>query len=150
MHGCCGDHQPPPFAFQGTNTFPSDQPVLALAQALGLHVPLLQWLLLGRNSRRCHVIKTTDVQAGGQGLLIPFSLPKQTAQLGQGSPATRERVAVLRVNETFAPCSVSFFVSHWGSGPALLLFMLHLGVVRRCRPCVAVSGLGIQRCRTCL
>ena len=42
MHGCCGDHQPPLSAFQGTNTFPSDQPVLVLALALVLPVPLLQ------------------------------------------------------------------------------------------------------------
>lgn len=45
MHGCCGDHQPPLSAFQGTNTFPSDQPVLVLALAVGLHVPLLQCAL---------------------------------------------------------------------------------------------------------
>ena len=106
--------------------------------------------LVGGNSRRCCAIKTTDVQAGGQGLLIPCSLPKQTAQVGQGSPAMRGKVAVLRVNEMFAPCrhALLLFVSHWGLAPALLLFMLQLGVARRCRPCVAVSGVGIQCCRT--
>lgn len=36
MLGCCGDHQPPLSAFQGTNTFPGDQPVLVLALAQGL------------------------------------------------------------------------------------------------------------------
>lgn len=44
-HGCCGDHQTRLSAFQGTNTFSSDQPVLVLALALGLHVPLLQCAL---------------------------------------------------------------------------------------------------------
>lgn len=45
MHGCCGDHQPPLSAFQGSNTFPSDQPALVLVLALGVHVPLLQGAL---------------------------------------------------------------------------------------------------------
>lgn len=59
--------------------------------------------LVGGSSGRCHVIKPADVQARGQGLLIPVALPKQIAQVGQGSPAMRGRVAVLRANETFAP-----------------------------------------------
>lgn len=69
MHGCCGDHQPPLSAFQGTKTFPSHQPVLVLALALGLHVPLLQ----------CPLQWVATLEDAGQlkplvsGLLIPFS-----------------------------------------------------------------------------
>lgn len=37
--------------------------------------------LVGGHSRRCHATKITDVQAGGQDLLVPFSLPKQTVTL---------------------------------------------------------------------
>lgn len=109
--GCCGDHQPPLSASRGTSTFRAASPALAV------HVPLLQCELGGDSARR----RAVQTAAGLQGLLIQVS-PKQTAQAGW----------VVLQRCLLHTDVLLLIVSHWALSPALLLFLLQLGLVRRC------------------
>lgn len=108
--GCCGDHQPPLSAARGTSTF------RAASLALAVHVPCCS-VSLGVTARR----RAVQTAAGLQGLLIQVS-PKQAVQAGW----------VVLQRCLLHTDVLLLTVSHWALAPALLLFLLRLGLVRRC------------------